>query len=359
MIWIDVDTPKYSHFFAKLMPGLKALGYDFLVTTRYNAGYTEAKRILDFYGIDSVIVGRYGGASVEDKFRARLARQEEFLRVFAERGRPAVLLSGSAPDSIQAAFGLGLPVINFCDTPLRAPVFSYDDVTIVSRLTLPLSSLVFYPFVIPREIFSHLCVGEDRLREYGFIDVCLWMDGIVADPARDFRKKYGLDPAKPTVLVREEEYKAHYVKTKLSVIYDLTRKIACEMDVNVVIMPRYEVEPLKREFADIAFVLEDKLPPEDYYPFIDLLVGGGGTMNLEAACYGIPTLSTRSLWLYHDKYLMDNGLMFWTDNADNGLSLARQMIGKKSDNRRFFRKTGASEADIVAQIDGFLRSAVS
>ena len=109
-----------------------------------------------------------------------------------------------------------------------------------------------------------------------------------------------------------------------------------EMDDNLVIMPRYEKERLKREFGGIATILEEKLKPEEFYPFIDLFIGGGGTMNLEAVCYGIPTISTRSIWLVHDQYLIKNKLMFWSQDCQEIIEIAKDMLGKRVDSRSYF-----------------------
>lgn len=355
MLWIDVATPKYALFFSQLIPEFKAHGYDVLVTTRYAPDYTEAKAILEAHGVSCVVSGGYGGNSVAEKFRARLNRQNEFVRIFEERGRPQALLCGSVPDSIQTAFGLGVPVINFCDTPIRGHEFADRDITMVTRLTLSLSDLVFYPFVLPAEIFLKMGVAPDRLREYDFIDVCLWMDAITPGPAGDFSKKYGLDPGRMTVLVREEEYKAHYVKVKLPLIYQVIPRLGSELNANVVIMPRYGADEIRREFSAHALVLEEKLKPEEFYPYIDLLIGGGGTMNLEAVYYGIPTISTRSLKLYHDKYLIDHDLMWWADSVQGVLDLAKKWIGKKSDNKKYFMKETPSAKKLVHEIHGYLQ----
>lgn len=354
MLWFDIGTPKYAFFFAKIIPELKNLGYEILVTTRSAPDYTEAKAVLDMHQIPYVISGTYGGQSIEDKFLARLARQQEFLKIFKSRGKPQAVLCGGIPDSIQTAFGLGIPVIDFCDTPIRHYEFSYKEITIGTKLTLPLSSLVFYPFVLPEEIFLKMGVGPEQLRRYDFIDVCLWMDEIVKEDKNDFRQKYGLDPNKKTILIREEEYKAHYVFEKLPTIYELIPKLSESFNANLVIMPRYDSEELKRNFSQYATVLEDKLTPKEFYPFIDLLIGGGGTMNLEAVYYGIPTISTRSLWLYHDKYLMDHGLMKWAGSVDEALGLVEDLLGQKLDNKKYFYKEKPSVTKIAYQIHEYL-----
>jgi predicted glycosyltransferase len=48
MIWIDIATPKYAHFFARLIPYLNNI----LITARYSPNYKEVKEILDSYNLN-------------------------------------------------------------------------------------------------------------------------------------------------------------------------------------------------------------------------------------------------------------------------------------------------------------------
>ena len=124
-----------------------------------------------------------------------------------------------------------------------------------------------------------------------------------------------------------------------------------EMDANLVIMPRYEKERLKRDFGGIATILEEKLKPEEFYPFIDLFIGGGGTMNLEAVCYGIPTISTRSIWQVHDQYLIKNKLMFWSQDCKEIIEIAKAMLGKRVDSRSYFVQGECSFDVMIERIE--------
>lgn len=348
-IWIDVATPKYALFFSLMTKELKRRGYEVLVTTRYAPNYTEAKEILELHKIPHIVLGEYGGATLLEKFEARIFRQKEILDLFKARGFPKVLICGAVVDSVQVAYGIGIPVVNIYDAPaVSEPHDSCrnQELTAVARLTLPFSKIFFYPFIFPKELMLRFALDDNQIQSYPFIDVALWINKIQKDSKNDFRIRYGLDIKKPTILIREEEYKAHYVKEKIPTIYEVIPLLKEEMDANLVIMPRYEKERLKRDFGGIATILEEKLKPEEFYPFIDLFIGGGGTMNLEAVCYGIPTISTRSIWMLYDYYLVQNGLMFWTQDCKDILEIAKENIGKKIDTKKYF-VCGECNFDII------------
>ncbi|EES89378.1 DUF354 domain-containing protein [Helicobacter canadensis] len=353
MIWIDVATPKYAMFFAGMIRELEKRGFEVLVTTRYAPNYTEAKEILELHQIPHIVLGEYGGATLLEKFEARIFRQKEILDLFKARGVPKVLICGAVVDSVQVAYGIGIPVVNIYDTPAFTKPKDSEcpkELTAVARLTLPFSKIFFYPFIFPKELMLRFALDENQIQSYPFIDVALWINAIQKDSKNDFRTRYGLDTQKPTILIREEEYKAHYVKEQIPTIYEVIPLLKKEMDVNLVIMPRYEKERLKKDFGEIATILEEKLKPEEFYPFIDLFIGGGGTMNLESVCYGIPTISTRSIWLVHDQYLIKNKLMFWSQDCNEIVQIAKSMLGKRIDSQSYFVRGECSFDSMIERI---------
>lgn len=352
MIWLDITDPKYVLFFKEMIPQLSELD-ELIITTRGNEGYSETHRLLELFGIKAYCLGGYGGASKLGKFQARMQRQNEFLSLF-EHKMPRLFITGASVEGVQTAYGLGIPVINFADTPIAGHHFSLQALTILSRLTLPLSSLVFRPFVVPSECYEAMGLERENIIPYHFIDVALWLKDLKA--GKDFREELGLSKDIPTILVREEEYKAHYVKEKLPIIYESIHLLSKKLNANLVIMPRYGSQELHQEFDGIksVHILEKKLEPREFYPYIDLLIGGGGTMNLESCYLGIPTISTRSLFLYHDIYLLENSLMQHAKNAQEVLALSQKALqnypSTHSPNIKLFEPKKAGFEEIIAEI---------
>lgn len=326
MIWLDITDPKYVLFFKDLIPLLESID-SVLVTTRASQGYSECLNLLELFQIKAHRIGGYGGGSKQGKYRARIQRENGFLELFEELGEiPRLFITGASVEGVQTAFGLGIPVVNFADTPIAGHRFLLEKITLLSRLTLPLSNLVFHPFVVPKICYTSMGVEEKNCIAYHFIDVALWLKDLKA--GKDFRQELGLNLSLPTILVREEEYKAHYVKEKLSVIYESITLLSSSLEANIIIMPRYESDTLKTHFSSLknVHILEKKLHPSEFYPYIDLLIGGGGTMNLESCYLKIPTISTRSLFLFHDIYLLENGLMKHSIDAKEVLKYAKEAL---------------------------------
>lgn len=357
MIWLDITDPKYVLFFKEMIPLLKTLD-SLIITTRQSEGYSECLKLLEVFKIEHYPIGGYGGSDKLGKLQARLHRQNGFLELFNALGEmPKLFITGASVEGVQTAYGLGIPVVNFADTPIAADTFSLDKITILSRLTLPLSTLIFRPFVVPQECYSALGIPAQNIIAYDFIDIALWLKDLT--PATDFRIALEIDTSKPTILVREEEYKAHYVKQKLPIIYQSLHTLS-QLDVELVVMPRYESNHLKEEFGAISniHILEQKLQPNEFYPYIDLLIGGGGTMNLESTYLGIPTISTRSLFLFHDKVLLEQGLMHHAKSVEEVLHLTHQALQNftpllpkpRHPKREVFEKQQAGFTQIIQEI---------
>jgi len=338
MIWFDLITPKDVLFFRKFIQFFKKWGIPVLVTAREGTDYKEVIALLKLYGIEHINIGIYGGNSLKGKFLASLERQKKLLEII-DGYSISKLINFCSVDANRVAFGLGIPIVNFYDIPLASYTFDLKKALPQARLTIPLSKVVYHPYLVPREIFLRFGLEEEQVRTYKFYDVYLWLHDFKPNPkfVEEFYKKHNLDKSKPLVLVREEEFKASYVGKKYPLLYrslDLLNKI---LPANYVIIPRYEVEPLKKKFP-FAVVVEEKFHVHHLMAYADLFIGGGGTMNAESCFFGTPTISTRSFISHYDKALIDAGLMVHVKSEDELIYWAKKLIGKRLSSRakKFF-----------------------
>lgn len=239
-------------------------------------------------------------------------------------------------DANRVAFGLGIPVINFYDIPLSDYNTNFKKALPQARLTLPLSSKVFKPFVVPDEIFLRFSLDEEQIFDYDFIDPVIWLKHFEPDfeYVKKALKSYNLDLSKKMIIIREEEYKSSYVDKKYPILYEALEEIYNTTNANIIIIPRYESAYLKEEFS-FATVLEEKIVIQHLLAYADLFIGGGGTLNTEACFFNTPTISTRSFICHYDKYQIDNGLMVWVNSKEDLLKSTYALLNspkKKKDN---------------------------
>ncbi len=351
MIWFDLVTPKSVLFFIPIIKEIEKRGRKVLITAREGNGYSEVVELLRLYNIEFVNRGEFGGACLKDKLHASIERQKalmEFVTIY-NIDRLVCLCS---VDANRVAFGLGIPVVNFYDIPLSDYNTNFKKALPQARLTLPLSTKVFKPFVVPDEIFLRFSLDEEQIFDYNFIDPLIWLKDFKPDfeYVKKILKPYNLDLTKKLIIIREEEYKSSYVDKKYPILYEALEEIHKTTNSNIIIIPRYESSYLKEEFP-FATVLEEKTIIQHLLAYADLFIGGGGTLNTEACFFNTPTISTRSFICHYDKYQIDNNLMYWVNTKEELLQKVYTLLqSKKEEKKNVFLQMKLNISNIVDNI---------
>lgn len=353
MLWFDLVTPKSVLFFKPIIDEIESRKVDdILITTRSGEGYSEVFELLDLYYQQSYyILGSFGGGELEKKLFASLDRQRDLIKFVLKRN-VTKLISLSSVDANRVAFGLGIPVVNFYDIPLSDHKSDFKQALPQARLSIPLSSKIFHPYLVPKEIFKRFSLEEDQIFTYQFLDVLIWLKNFQPDREMFNRLllKYGLDLNKPTILVREEEYKASYVQKKYPILYRALTILKDKVDANFLVIPRYGADTLESEFP-FAAVLQEKLQIQHLLAFADLFIGGGGTINCEACYFGTPTISTRSFISHYDKFLIDRGLMQKANTVQEVVDQSLVLLSNRLDSSSVFNYM---VMDLPAMVDEIL-----
>lgn len=338
-IWFDLGTPKQVTFFEPIIKEIQSRGMDCLITTRKSENYTELIKLLELRGLQYYSLGEYGGEKLKSKLSSALNRQIA-LNEFIQNFRIRKLVNLGSVDGCRVAFGNGIEIVSFFDIPSSG---MDGNLTPIAKLTLPLSSRIFHPFVVPREYFIPF-VGANKVYTYNFLDPIIYLQYQAADGS--FFERLSIDKNKKTILFREEEYKASYVLNKKTFVYDALKNI----DANLIIIPRYETGHLREELPN-AITVEEKMDLSKILPFVDIFIGGGGTINIEACYWGTPVISTRSFVTYYDKFLIDNGLMFLAQTEDEIIKLYKEHAGKRLTNNILREQ----HADVKSLVDEVIR----
>jgi len=345
IILFDIVTPKWVLFFKPIIEKLKN-HHKIIITTRESKNYNETIELLKLHNLDYISIGKYGGASLEGKLKASLYRMEKLVEIVKNVD---VVVSGSVVDINRVAFGLGKKIVNFNDLPIKGYENHCKNITAVTRLTAPFSTILFKPFVIPNNIFKNL--GVCNIKEYNFLDPLIWLKDF--QPSLEYVKKEipEINFNKKIVVIREEEFKASYVSKKYYFFYEVIKELEKE-DINLIIIPRYEIEHLKKEFKKVI-ILEKKIILQHLLAYSDLFIGGGGTINIEATYFGIPVISTRSFISHYDKFLIDNELMYHSNNKDEIIKHAKKLL-KIKNTTKAKEIFGKMKVDIDLFIKGIL-----
>ena len=329
MIWFDLVTPKSVLFFKPIIEELKQRDKKVFITAREGVDYKEVVELLKLYNLEFTNRGTFGGNNLKDKLKASIERQKELMEFVAEF-EVEKLVCLSSVDAVRVAFGLGIPIYNFYDIPLSDFRTNFKKALPQARLTIPLATKMFKPFVVPNEVILRFGLEIEQIVEYNFIDPLIWLKDFKFNQeyTENFYKKYKINRNKFTILIREEEYKSSYVNKKYPFLYEALPSIYKEFQANIIIIPRYESNYLKREFP-FAYVIDEKIELQYLLKDVDLFIGGGGTINTEACFLGTPTISTRSFISHYDKWQIENNLMIWVSNQKDLLKFTKVAFEKK------------------------------
>lgn len=286
-VWLDSSTPKVSILIHSLLPVVQARGYSTLVTAK-NA--TQTTDMLDVLKVPYHRVGEYG-KTLQEKLSVEAERNLAFVVLFEKVGYPKVLWSHGDVSAIRTAFGLNIPIVYANDT-----VFAYH----VAKLATPLVDWLIAPVSFGKS-WSKFGISKSRIILYDGIEEVTWLKGTKFEkPA--FLK--GLSDKRPVILFRDAEYNASYCKQVKVDSQRLLKELA--KMATVVYLPRYEEEKKKLKSIDNVWVPPKPVLTAQLVPYVDLMVGSGGTACRETALSGIPTINFH-FWDVQARYLQKKG----------------------------------------------------
>lgn len=308
-IWLDVATPKDALFASCLLTRLHEKSYTALVTAREQ---TQTTQILKLLNVPHYQIGRYG-ETLREKLLEEQRRIRELIKFFDKIGLPRVLWTHGEVGAIRTAFGLQIPIVYSNDT-LHA--------IHVAKLVTPLVDWIVAPNAFGKS-WTHFGIPRNRIILYDGVEETAWIKDVkfkIPTP----KKAEDFGESEKVILFRNIEYKASYCRDIKVDMYKLIEKLS--KTAKIVYLPRYEEE--KEKLAQYENVWLPKKPQLAYQllPFIDLVIGSGGTICRESALMGIPTISFH-FWDVIAKYLNRKGFPIRTlTELDKIVSSAKRIL---------------------------------
>ena len=321
-------------FFRRAINLLRDSGQEVLCTSRK---YREALELARIKKLDLTVVGSHGGADRYDKLRESASRTYELAEV-VKRSEPDVAVTFSSPEGSRVAFGLGIKHIGFNDSPHAGAV---------AKLTMPLTSKLYCPWVIPYSAWSGYGIAKKDIIHYRALDPAAWLKHYNDDDDDIQEVKHD----KKMILVRLEESKASYIADKKASTTKMIDSFVDELwqSANIVVLCRYEdqIAEVQSRYSDKVRVLTDVVDGISLIKSTQLFVGAGGTMTAEAALLGKPTISIAPIQFYIDKYLVKSGLVKRAIDSRSLVRLGTKMIS----NERFIQTQKKRAAQILGRME--------
>ena len=305
-IWLDTVTPKISIAIHSLLPALHAKGYTTLVTAKKQ---TQTTDMLDALKVPYRKIGDYG-ETLKEKLAVEQKRTLEFLDLFDEVGYPKVLWTHGDVSAIRTAFGLNIPIVYANDT-----VFAYH----VAKLAAPLVNWLIAPVSFGKS-WSKFGIPKSRIIHYDGLEEVSWLKGTEFEKPKFLQELSG---KRPVVLFRDAEYNASYCKNVKIDSQHLLKELA--KLATVVCLPRYEDEKEKLKGIPNIWVPPKPVLTAQLIPYVDLMVGSGGTACRETALMGIPTINFH-FWDVQARYLHKKGFPIQISRSTDRIMAAAKKI---------------------------------
>ncbi len=265
--------------------------------------YGECNALLKHFKIEAAVLGRHGGATLKGKLEASTERVS-LITDFVEKYQPHVLVNYCNPESSRAAYGLDIPIASSSDIP---------EAWQVSKLTVPLATLLFSTTIIPKSDWVKYGISENQIIQYPALDAVLWLkDHIVTEKVLD---ELNLTKDRPIIVYRPSETQAAYLLREP----DIARQ-AVEKFKQLIPEPQYVEVP--RYTQHKIFDLQSLLA------LADVFIGGGGTINVEVAYYGTQVINCRTKRTRYLDFLVEKGLAYNAETVEEAVHLIGTSLHK-------------------------------
>jgi len=277
-VWIDIDNSPHVLFFAPIIDELGKQGVDVVLTARDAYQVVE---LLELYKIRCNVIGGHAGKNKVLKVLANCARVLQLVPTVVGL-RPDLGLSHGSRAQVLACKALNIPSI------------VVDDYEFSTRTGFLEPNWSVMPDVIPDGAMSK---RSDRVKKYPGLKEDVYVPRFCPDSGIFRELKISGNPLIATLRPPADE--AHYHNPESDTLFaEAVRFLASQPQVIAVTLPRNDrqARKLREQWAELVssgkmIIPERALNGLNMLWFSDLAVGGGGTMNREAAALGVPAYS--------------------------------------------------------------------
>jgi predicted glycosyltransferase len=278
-IWIDLENTPHVPLFEPIVSELEQVGCTVIVTAR---DFAQTVELANRGGIRARVVGKGGGSGSIRKTIAVLMRALRLAWILRKK-------------KIELAVGHGSRGLLIAGRLLRVPVLTlYDYEGASVRIFNRWSTWVLTPDVISSDELAGLGLAKAKHLVYPGLKEEVYLQDLRPSSVLPVRLK--LTPNEINVVVRPPSETAHYRSDRSRNLFDeCMALLVSRSDLHVILLPR---DPEQRRILGKAYgkyknltIPEKAVDAPSLLYYSDLVLGGGGTMNREAAVIGVPVLS--------------------------------------------------------------------
>jgi predicted glycosyltransferase len=324
-VWFDLDNTPHVLFLEPLMHRLGLDGLEYIATSRAQAQTVD---LAAHRGIPVEVIGRGDRRGIAGKVFGIVSRAA-YLDAWARRNRPTLLVSCSRSAALVAR-KRGLASVGLLD---------YEHAE--QRVLALASESIWMPDILEN---ADLPAQTRKVaRFYPGLKENLYLDDWQLEPAA-CRELLDVSGQSTVVVARPPAETAHYASDLSSALWlEAIRGIAVRENVQVLVTARTGLQrkglaTRLRDLPNVTF-LERTVDGPALVRAADLVIGGGGTMNREAAVLGVPVWSvftgpTAAI----DEQLAREGRLRWLGSHTDVRAALKEEVPKRMDRRGPFRE---------------------
>ncbi len=315
-IWFDICHTPHVPFFVPQIRELQNLGHQIIITIRdrYQVG-----ELCDQYDLEYAIIGRDYGKSKLSKILGLFIRTLQ-LFIFIQKEGVAVAVTKGSPYQILTAHFLKIPSIWIMD-------YEHSNISIEKRF----ATTILSPKIIPPEILEKKGIDLKRVIQYPGLKEDVYLQDF--QPDEHLLEKMHIKTDNIIVTLRPPAANAHYQNSNsIKLFSEIIPFLLKHANVTTVVLPRSteEKEKMKREYQserERIIIPSGVVNGLNLIYHSDLVIGGGGTMNREAAAMGRPVYTIfQGQTGAVDQYLEKSGRLVFIENVSD---LSRIKIEKQ------------------------------
>ncbi|MGI9211126.1 MAG: DUF354 domain-containing protein [Methylococcaceae bacterium] len=275
-IWIDLDNSPHVPFFSPIIEDLRRAGFEVCLTAR---DAYQVHEMLELHGIECPSIGRHYGRNTLMKAWGLLTRTLQLMQPVINMKPDLAVSHGSRAQCLLAkVLGIRSVVIEDYEHGVhtsRPDVLIRPECLTSQRHTQGKTRLMFYP----------------GIKEYVYVERF--------EPHADFLGDYPVQENEIIVTLRTPATEAHYHNKQAEALFEAAIiRLLSRDDTKLFVLPRNSAQHTQintRWATDIhsgrIIIPRHAISGLDLLWCSDLVIGGGGTMNREAAALGVPVLS--------------------------------------------------------------------
>lgn len=309
-IWVDMDNAPHVLVLRPLVEELKKRGHEVFITSRRHG---QTVPLLDFFGLEYKSIGKHGGKNKLKKIISILIRSVA-LYFFAINKKFDIAFCHGSRSLFFTSKIIGIPFVLIQD--YEHGYFPPFVVNWVERIIMP--------EVVPAEVLSQKGVDVSKFVQFPGLKEEFYIYNFKPDPK--VLDEIGVDRNKVIIVLRPPATMAHYHTIEgENLFWSAMHFLAKKQHIHIILLPRTskQLEEFKPILERLNINHNIFIPQKVIYgPNLiwnsDLVISGGGTMNREAACLGVPVYSLfRGPSGAVDRYLSRNGKLILLKNSND------------------------------------------